>query len=141
MAFLQEQLSIFFPDYIESQTNRLKENKLKLHSYQFRKYTFLNDSISVNTKGPLKTASKGSQITVTFNNNFGNYLFNVATQKQVAQCAVKLLNQHWISKFGPPKNLITDRGTEFLITEGAKRCTLFNFTLSQKRHMMPGKWI
>ena len=86
MAFLQEQLSFFFLITSIPKLIGLKiKNKLKLHSFRFRKCAFLNDNVSVNTKAPLKTAFKGSQITVILFNNFGNYIFNVATPKEVAQ--------------------------------------------------------
>ena len=46
--------------------------------------------------------------------------------------AANSLIHHWISKCGPPQNLITDKRTEMPKTEISKCCTLLKITHSPK---------
>ena len=47
-----------------------------------------------------------------------------------AKTAVKTLLHHWVTKYGPPIYLVTDRGSEYINKGNAHLCTLLGITHS-----------
>ena len=47
------------------------------------------------------------------------------------------LYHHWITKFGPPKNLVTDRGSEYINSEFANLCTTMEIRHSPRTPYAP----
>ena len=93
----------------------------------------------MDAEGPLKPAPERHHYFNVIFDHFRVYIATVATQKKNAQFAVKAIIYHWISTFGPPQYLNTDRGTESFSSERARCCTLFNLRHSLKTHMLPGQ--
>ena len=54
---------------------------------------------------------------------FSHFVVTVPVKQNIAQNAVNSLLHHWITKFGPPLYLFTDRGSEYITSEFAKLCT------------------
>ena len=49
--------------------------------------------------------------------------------------AIHTFFYHWITKFGPPQNLVTDRGTEYIYQDMAHLCSIFHN--KNTRHVLP----
>ena len=52
-----------------------------------------------------------------------NQKIQTASIQIFSENAVNSLLHHWITKFGPPVYLVTDRGTEYINSEFANLCT------------------
>ena len=100
-------------------------------------YTLSNHSFSMDNKGPINSASERNHYNSVIVYHFRNYIATVPTPKNNADYAVNAKIQHWISKFGPPQNLVTDRGTKNPISEKANSCTLFNVLHSPRTSYDP----
>ena len=85
---------------------------------------FSNYTISIDTKSPLNPASDRNQYTYVNIQLFSSLTVTLPTSKN-AHYAINSFIHYWVSKLGPPRDLITDRGTEYLNTEMANRCTRF----------------
>ena len=108
-----------------------KKNKAAI--FPFSKLSSLsNHGISLDTKRPLNHASGGNHYIYLLVDLFNKNIVTVPTPKGNAQYAVKALFHNWMSKFGPSQNLITDRGKEYLKSDVAECCILFNFPHSPK---------
>ena len=91
----------------------------------------------MDTKGPLGPSSDGSRFIYVIVNHFSNYIVTVPTPKKECSLCCKCNIHHWISKFGPPQILFTDRRTENFISETANCCTLFIFHHSPRTSHAP----
>ena len=58
---------------------------------------------------------------------FSHFVVTVLVKSNNAKTAVKSLLHHWIIKFDPPIYLVTDRGSDYIIRDMAKLCTLKGF--------------
>ena len=54
---------------------------------------------------------------------FSHFVVTVPVKQNNSQNAVNYLLHHWITKFGPPVYLVTDRCSEYINTELANLCT------------------
>ena len=54
---------------------------------------------------------------------FSHFVVTIPVEQNIAQNAVNSLLYHWITKFGPPVYLVTDRGSEYINSELASLCT------------------
>ena len=127
-------LSVFIHGCINCQVHKYKKMKQnKFAIFPFSKLsTFFIHSMSMNTEGPINPTSEGNHYLYVIVDHFSIYNLTVPTPKNVAQYAIKSKFHHWISTFGPPQCLRGDRGTEYLISEMANCCTLYNFRHSPK---------
>ena len=86
----------------------------------------------MDTKGPTNPPSKqNSYIHDAFS------LFVVPVKKNNAQNADNSLLHHWITKFGPPICLVTDRGSEYINFELANLCTTMGIRHSPRTPYAP----
>ena len=77
----------------------------------------------MDTKGPINPLSHNkSYINVTID-AFSHFVVTVPIKSNNAKTANKTLLHHWIIKFGPPINLVTNRGSENINKEMAHLCT------------------
>ena len=93
----------------------------------------------MDTKGPSNTVSERYHFNYVIVDHFSNYIFSIPTSKINVHHAVNLITDHWIQEFGPPENLITVRGTEYLDIKCTNCCTLFNIKTSPKNSHAPRK--
>ena len=91
----------------------------------------------MDTKGPINCASERDHFNFLNVVHFNNYVVIVPTPRNVAHYDVKSLNNHWLSKFDPLQNLITDRRTDYLKTEIASCSTLSNIRHSERTSHAP----
>ena len=91
----------------------------------------------MDTKGPLNPESDGIHCFFLIVDDFSNYIVTVPTPQNMAHYGVNAITRHWLSKFGPPQNLITDGGTEYSTFEMENCCTLFNICHSPRTSHAP----
>ena len=68
---------------------------------------------------------------------FNHFVVTVPVKQNNAQNAVNSLLHHWITKFGPPVSLVTDRCSEHINSELAKLCTTMGFRHSPRTPYAP----
>ena len=64
----------------------------------------------------------------------------VPIKQNNAQNAVNSLLHHWITKFGPPVYLVTDRGTEYINSELQIFVPQWELDIHQELLMHHDKW-
>ena len=69
----------------------------------------------MDTKGPINPPSNQNSYIHVIVDAFSHFVVTVSIKQNNAQNAVNSLLHHWITKFGPPVYLVTDRGTEYII--------------------------
>ena len=69
------------------------------------------------TKGPINRPSKQNSYIHMIVDVFSHFVVTVPVKQNNAQNAVNSLLHHWITKFGPPIDLVTDRGSEYINCE------------------------
>ena len=90
------------------------------------------------TKCSFNRASEGSRYKNVIVDFFSNYTVTVPTPKNFAQNTVNSIVHHWITNFGSPQYLVTDKATDYLNTEFANCCTFFNIRHSPR--ISNGPW-
>ena len=107
-------MSIFIHDCIECQQNKHINQKLQTASIQTfsENASYFNYRISLDTKGPINPPSKSKFIHSRIVDAFSHFVVTVPIKQNNAQNAVNSLLHHWITKFGPPVYLVTDREPE-----------------------------
>ena len=118
-------MSIFIHDCIECQQNKHINQKLQTASIQTfsENASYFNYRISMDTKGPINPPSNQNSYIHNIIDAFSHFVVTVPIKQNNAQNAVNSLLHHWITKFGPPVYLVTDRGTEYINSEFANLCT------------------
>ena len=64
-------------------------------------------------------------------------MVTVPVKQNNAQNAVNSLLHHWITKFGPPVYLVTDRGSDYINSELANLCTTMGIIHSPRTPYAP----
>ena len=139
IPFVEKWLSIFIHDCIECQRNKHFNMKIQTAPTKtFSKHApSFNYRISMDTKRPINPPSHNkSYIHVKFD-AFSHFVVTVPIKSNNAKTAIKTLLHHWIIKFGPPKYLVTDRGSEYVNKEMAQLCTLMLIRHSPRTYYSP----
>ena len=68
---------------------------------------------------------------------FSHFFVTVLIKSNNAKTAIKTLLHHWIIKFAPPINLVTDCGSEYVNKEMAHLCTFMGITHSPRTVYSP----
>ena len=79
---------------------------------------FFNYRISMDTKGPINPPSQRLSYNHVIVDAFSHFVVTVPIKSNNAKTAVKTLLHHWITKYGPPTYLVTDRGSEYVKKDG-----------------------
>ena len=77
----------------------------------------------MDTKRPINPPSNQNSYIHVIVDDFSHFVVTVPIKQNNAQNAVNSLLHHWITKFGPPVYLVTDRGSEYTNSELANLCT------------------
>ena len=96
-----------------------------------------NIRISMDTKGPINTPSHNKSYIHVIIDAFSHFVVTVPIKSNNAKTAIKTLLHHWIVNFGPPKYLVTDRGSEYVNKEMAHLCTLMGIRHSPRTAYSP----
>ena len=125
LPYLNKWMSIFIHVCIECQQNKHFNQKIQTATRQTisENASFFNYRISMDTKGPIIPPSKQNSYIYVIVDAFSHFVVTVPVKQNNAQNAVNSLLHHWITKFGPPIYLVTDRGSEYIKFEFANLCT------------------
>ena len=118
-------MSIFIHDCIECQRNKHITQKIQTATIQTfsENASCFNYRISMDTKGPVNSPSNQNSYIHVIVDAFTHFVVTVPTKLNNAQNAVNSLLHHWITKFGTPVCLVTDRSSENINFELANLCT------------------
>ena len=83
----------------------------------------------MDTKGPTIPPSEHKSYIHVIVDAFSHFIVTVPIKSNNAKIAVKTLSHHWITKYGPPIYLVTDRGSEYINKDMAHLCTLMGIRL------------
>ena len=94
------------------QTMKSKPNRnIPIHAMPIPSYPF--EMIAVDFKGPINTSDPNKYILV-FIDYFTRWAITIPTSSTTSEVIANALIEHVITKFGAPKKLLSDRGTNFL---------------------------
>ena len=112
LPYLNKWMSIFSHDCIECQQNKHNFKKIQIATIQtfLENVSYFNYRISMDTKGPKNPASKQNSFIHVIVDAFSHFVVTVPVKQNNAKNAVNSPLHHWITKFGPPIYLVTDRG-------------------------------
>ena len=91
----------------------------------------------MDTKGPINPPSNQNSYIHVIVDAFSHFVVTVPIKQNNAQNAVNSLLHHWITKFGPPVYIVTDRGTEYINSEFANLCTTMGIRQSPRTPYAP----
>ena len=130
---------IFDHDCIECQQNKHINEKIQTATIQTfsENASFFNYRISMDTKGPINPPSNRNSYIHVIVDAFSHSVVTVPVKQNNAQNAVNSLLLHWITKFGPPVYLLTDRGSENNNSELANLCTTMGIRHSPRTPYAP----
>ena len=139
LPYLNKWMSIFIHDCIECQQNKHINQKIQTATIQtFSEIaSYFNYLISIDTKGPLNQSSKQNSNIHVIVDAFSHFVVTVPVKQNNAQNAVTSILHHWITKFGPPISLVTDRGSEYFNSELANICTTMGIRHSPRTPYAP----
>ena len=123
---------------IVSATNtfNMKIHTAPLQSFSEHALSF-NYRISMDTKGPITPSSQNKSYIHVIVDAFSHFVVTVPIKSNNVKTAGKSLLHHWIVKFGPPVNFVTDRGSEYINTDMAHLCTLMGIRHSPRTPYSP----
>ena len=91
----------------------------------------------MDTKGPINPPSHSKSYIHVIIDAFSHFVVTVPIKSNNAKTAIKTLLHHWITKFGPPLYLVTDRGSECVNKEMAHLWTLMGIRHSPRTAYSP----
>ena len=91
----------------------------------------------MDTKGPINPPSAYKSYIHVIVDAFSHSIVAVPIESNNAKTAVKTLLHHWITKYGPPIYLVTDRGSQYIIKNMAQFCTLMGIRHSPRTAYSP----
>ena len=132
--------SIFIHDCIECQTNKhfpIKPQNISPPLPFYENATHFNYRISMDTKGPISPSSQNNSYIFVIIDAFSHFVVTNPAPNITSKYAIQTLLHHWITKFGPPQYLVTDRGTEYINQDMAHLCSLFHINHSPRTPYSP----
>ena len=93
---------------------------------------------STDTKGPINPPSQHKYYIHVIVAAFSHFVVTVQSKSNNAKTAVKTLLHHWITKFGPPIYLLTDRGSKY-INNRTHLSTLMELDTPLEQPILPGQ--
>ena len=132
-------MSIFIHDCIACQKNKHINQKIQTATIQTisENASCFTYRISMDTKGPINSTSKENSHFHVIVYAFSHFVVTIPDKQNIAQNAVSSLLHHWISKFGPPISLVTDRGSEYIHSVLANLCTTMGIRHSPRTPYAP----
>ena len=91
----------------------------------------------MDTKGPISPSSQNNSYIFVIIDAFSHFVVTNPAPHITSKYAIQTLLHHWITKFGPPQYLVTDRGTEYINQDMAHLCSLFHINHSPRTPYSP----
>ena len=122
---LEKWLSLSIHDCLECQKKyiNMKVQTAPTQSFSERA-PFFHYRILMDTKGPINPPSQHKSIIHVIVDALSHFVVTVPINSNNAKTAVTTLLHQWITKYGPPIYLVTDRGSEYVNKDMAHLCTL-----------------
>ena len=86
----------------------------------------------MDTKRSINASSHNKSYIHVIIDTVSHFVDTVPIKANNAKTAIKTRSHHWIIKFGPPKFLVTDRGSEYVNKVMATLCTLMGIRHSPR---------
>ena len=91
----------------------------------------------MDTKGPIFPTSNDNSNIFVIIDAFSHFIITNPIPNINSKHAIDTFLYHWITKFGHPQYLVTDRGTEYINQDMAHLCSLFHFKHSPRTPYSP----
>ena len=132
-------MSIVIHDCIECQQNKHINQKMQTATIQtFSEITsYFNYRTSMDTIGPINPPSKQNSFIHVKVHAFSHFVVTVPVKQNNAQKPINSLLHRWITKFGPPVYLVTDRSSEYINSELANIFTTMGIRHSPRAPYAP----
>ena len=91
----------------------------------------------MDTKGPISPTSNGNSYIFVSIDAFSHLIITNPIPTNNSKDAINTILYHWITKFGPPQYLVTDRGTAYINQDMAHLCALFHIKHSPRTPSPP----
>ena len=91
----------------------------------------------MDTRGPISPISNCNSYSFVIFDAFSLFIITNPTPNPNSKHAIHTVLYHWITKFGPPQYLVTDRGTEYINQDMAYLCSLFHIKHSPRTLYSP----
>ncbi len=88
------------------------------------------EEIIMDILGPLPNSSSGNKYVQVIQDRLSRYIAFISMKNQTAETVAPYFLVEWVCKYGAPKKLITDRGTNFMSTVFAQLCKFLGTTHS-----------
>ena len=105
--------------------------------FSYHHPNFESYRISMDIKGAINPPSEHKSYTYAIVDAFSHFIVFVPIKSNIAKTAVKTLSHHWITKYGPPIYLVTDRGSEYINKDMAHLWTLMGIRNSPRTAFSP----
>ena len=139
IPYLEKWLSILIHDCLECQQNKHFNMKIQTAPTQpFSEHApSFNHRISMDTKGLINPPSQHKSYIHVIVDAFSHFVVTVPIKSNNAKTSVKTLLHHWITIYGPPIYLVTDRGSEYINKYMLHLCTLMGIRHSPRTAYSP----
>ena len=91
----------------------------------------------MDTKGPISPSSQNNSYIFVIIDAFSHFVVTSPAPNITSKYTIQTLLHHWITKFGPPQYLVTDRGTKYINQDIAHLCSLFHINHSPRTPYSP----
>ena len=96
-----------------------------------------NYRISMDTKGPINPPSAHKSYIHVIVDAFSHFIVTAPMKSNNAKTTGKTLLHHWITRYGPPIYLVTDRGSEYINKDMPHLCTIMEIRHSPRTVYSP----
>ena len=112
----------------------LSKPSVSSKNYQTRLPSKPMERLSIDVKGPLPISpdhwKKDKKYIITILDESTKFINGIPTSNCTAPTIIKAIERHWIQLFGPPKEIITDEGSQFLGNEFDQFTLQYNIKLT-----------
>lgn len=114
-----------------------KNSPVKKHIRESLQSCFPFQKISLDITGPLPCGLNGEKYILGIVDNFSRYVSLIPLRRATAVDVARALYERWISLFGTPEIIHTDRGTEFENRVIYELCSMFGIRKSKSSPYYP----
>ena len=114
-----------------------KISPLKKHETGTLQSSYPFQRISIDITGPLISGRNGERYILGIIDNFSRFVSLIPLKQATGVDVAKALYKRWITVFGSPESIHSDRGTEFENEVIRDLCTLFNIRKSKSSPYYP----
>jgi hypothetical protein len=76
-----------------------------------------NSMVAIDVMGPIPTSLSGNTVIIVLVDHFSKFVVAVPAKDQRTETIVQTIINRWVSVFGPPTRLLSDRGSNFLSSQ------------------------